>query len=133
MEERTILFIEDDIYISDMLTKYFTGRGYKVLRAFDGDEGLLIISNHDTMAAVDAILLDLLLPGVNGFELLKKLKSDSATQHIPVIIVSNLGDQEHIDETRRLGAVNYIIKANALPRDIVTAVEEALEPPAAEL
>ena len=123
---RTILFIEDDIYISDMLAKYFRDQHYIIECLYDGEEAMQRIGEHEEMASVDIVLLDLLLPNINGFEILKKLKTDPSTKAIPVIIVSNLGDQEHIDEARRLGAVDYIIKANALPRDIVAKVEEVL-------
>ncbi|MDP3735586.1 MAG: response regulator [bacterium] len=123
---RTILFIEDDLYISDMLAKYFRDQQYIAECLYDGEAAMRRVGNREEMTGVDIVLLDILLPNINGFEILKKLKMDPATKTIPVIVVSNLGDQEHIDEARRLGAVDYIIKANALPRDIVTKVEEVL-------
>jgi len=123
---RTILFIEDDIYISDMLAKHFRDQQYVIECLYDGEAAMRRVGNHEEMAGVGIVLLDLLLPNINGFEILKKLKTDAATKAIPVIVISNLGDQEHIDEARRLGAVDYIIKANALPRDIVMKVEEVL-------
>ena len=83
--------------------------------ARDGDEGLRELEKEPP----HLILLDLILPGINGFEVLEKVKGNAKTKDIPVIIVSNLGDKSDIDRGLSLGAEDYLVKANMVPKDIV--------------
>ena len=73
------------------------------------------------------VLLDLVLPGIDGFEVLKQLKADPEISHIPVVILSNLGQKEDIDRGLNLGAKDYLIKAHLTPGEIVEKVKEILK------
>ena len=76
---------------------------------------------------IDLILLDIILPDVDGFQLLDEFKKDDATKDIPVIIVSNLGQKEEIEKGKERGAVDYIIKSNTIPGEILKKVENILK------
>lgn len=97
---KTIAIIDDDVYIGDMLEEILTKEGYGILRAYSGTEALLLLSSKTP----DLILLDLMLPGLSGEELLKKIKD------IPVVVVSAKIDVEHKVELLLGGAVDYITK-----------------------
>ena len=74
----------------------------------------------------DLILLDLLLPNIDGFEVLERVKADQSLGSIPVIIISNLGQKEDIERALKLGAVDYMVKAQFTPAEIIKRVKEAL-------
>ncbi len=115
---QNILIIEDDSFLRELLKKKLGSFGFGVLEAIDGDKGMKRAREDKP----DLILLDLLLPTTDGFEVLSKLKQDEATSAIPVIILSNLGQKEDIDRCLTLGATDYLIKAQSTPDDIVAKV-----------
>jgi len=90
------------------------------LYASNGDEALALAATE----MPDIILLDILLPGMSGYDVLEKLKSDTATKHIPVVILSNFGQKEDIAKGKALGAVDYLVKANNSLDAIVAKVRE---------
>src|SRR3990167_6580283 len=92
MDQKTILLVEDDQILVRMYTRKFEKEGYKVLSAFDGEAGLTTLQGASP--APNIILLDVMLPKINGFELLGKIKSDPSTKEIPVILLTNLGGGE---------------------------------------
>ena len=119
----TILFVEDDPLIGDMLRQKLAEKQYTILSA---------LSERDIDAAleaqsVDLILLDILLPDLNGFSVLKKVKEDPRYKDIPVLIISNLGQREDIERGMAGGAADYIIKAHTYPSEIVKKVETLLK------
>ena len=114
-ENRKILIIEDDIFLSELMSKKLVEEGFKIINAVDGEEGLIKANDE----APDLILLDLILPGIDGFKVLAQLKEDPKTGSIPVIILSNLGQREDIEKGFELGAVDYLIIAHFTPDDIV--------------
>jgi len=103
-----ILIIEDDEVLLRALYVLFHDNNYTIATATDGDTGVAMARRLKP----DVILLDLLLPKMNGFDVLKNLKSDPALKKIPVIILSNLGDTGDIERAKSLGADDYYIKAN---------------------
>lgn len=115
---KNILIVEDDILLVDLLEYKFAASGYRVERAFDADAARLLLAKN----SFDIILLDLVLPGVDGFSFLAELKRDERLKNIPVVIISNLGQQEEIAKGMHLGAADYIIKANISPAEIVQKV-----------
>lgn len=123
MEKITILQIEDDAFLAQIYARKLESFGFEVLVAGSGEEGLKIISK-ETPAC---ILLDILLPGIDGYEVLEKLKSDSATSNIPVIIVSTMGQREDIEKAKSMGAVGYMIKSHISPGDVANKVKEILQ------
>lgn len=122
MKQR-ILVIEDDAFLASLILRALEKVDFDVKLALDGEEALEKIEKQ----IPDFILLDLILPGIDGFELLKKLKKSSRTKQIPVIILSNLGSQNEIKKGLKLGAEAYLIKANILPEEMVKKVKEILQ------
>ncbi|OGY78457.1 MAG: hypothetical protein A3B74_02040 [Candidatus Kerfeldbacteria bacterium RIFCSPHIGHO2_02_FULL_42_14] len=118
-----VLIIEDDTFLHELSKKKFIQQGYEVISAFNGEEGKRKIQQKFP----DIILLDLLLPEMDGLDLLKELKENRATQHIPVVIVSNYSDRERVQKGLALGASDYIIKAHFTPDEIVQKVNTLLK------
>lgn len=107
----SVLFIEDDPEIAHMYKLKLEIDGYAVAVAPDGEEGL----RQARAARPDLIFLDIRLPRADGFRVLEELRADTATKDIPVVILSNFGEQEQIDRGLRLGALEYLIKAETAP------------------
>ncbi|MFH0819990.1 MAG: response regulator [bacterium] len=117
-----ILLIEDDVFLSNIYSKKFESEGFEMLIALDGEKGLkLALSKEPAL-----ILLDLLLPGLNGFEVLKVLKKDEMAKKIPVILLTNLSQKEDIEKGLALGADDYLIKTHFMPSEIVEKVKKFL-------
>ena len=121
-EKIKILLIEDDYFLSGIYLKKFELEGFEIIAARNGDEGLSFAKSKKP----DIILLDILLPRQDGFNVLKGLKEDSATKSIPVLIISNLSEEENIRKAFGLGAVDYLIKSNFLPSEVIDKVKKAL-------
>ena len=118
-----ILVIEDDKFLKDLLIKQLEESGYAVADAMDCEEGLKQAKDEKP----DLILLDLVLPGRSGFEFLKEAKEDlSEIKNIPVLILSNLGQEEDIRKGIDLGAEDFLIKAHMVPLEIVERIKETL-------
>lgn len=117
-----ILLVEDDQFLSSILRDHLRLNGYEVECAFDGDMAVRrAIENH-----FDAILLDILLPQKDGFEVLAMLKSLAATKEIPVIVISNLSDQGSVDRMKQGGAYSYLVKAHVTPDLVRDEIKKAL-------
>jgi DNA-binding response OmpR family regulator len=113
-----IVLVEDDIFVSKAYIFFLTNAGYDVTHVDNGLEVLDTVKK----AKPNIILLDLIIPGLNGFEVLAKLKK-SAHKKIPVVVVSNLGQESDEQLCRSLGAVDYIIKSNVGIHDVIERVE----------
>lgn len=118
-----ILVIEDDKFLRKVIEKKLLGEGHKIVEALDGESGVQAAQEQNP----DLILLDLVLPEMDGFETLKRIKKDKKTFKIPVIILSNLGEKENINKGLKLGAVDYLIKAKLDPGQIMARVQVVLE------
>ena len=117
-----ILLVEDDQFLSSILRDHLRLNGYEVECAFDG--GMAVkraIENH-----FDLILLDILLPEKDGFEVLTTLKSMAATKQIPVVVISNLSDQGSIERMKQGGAYSYLVKAHVTPDLVRDEIIKAL-------
>ncbi|HZX50183.1 MAG TPA: response regulator [Candidatus Paceibacterota bacterium] len=114
-----VLLVEDDTILSDALERKFVEKKYTVLKALNAALARRVLEEHE----VDVILLDLVLPDEHGLSFLRQLKKNDATKDIPVIITSNLGQQEEIDEGLKAGAVDYIVKTNTVPGEIFEKVQ----------
>jgi CheY-like chemotaxis protein len=119
---KTLLIVEDDPLMSRMYQKIFKFEGYDVITAADGEDGLLQVKNTKP----NLVLLDIMMPKMNGLQVLEKLKSDPATKSIPVIILTNLAGQQDADKALSLGAVKYIIKSEYEPKEVANMVKEIL-------
>ncbi|MCL5010914.1 MAG: response regulator [Patescibacteria group bacterium] len=118
-----ILIIEDDTFLRELMKRKTQEAGFEVIESVDGESGVKAAKEQKP----DLVLLDLILPGVNGFEVLAALKEDVATSDIPVLILSNLGQQEDIDKAMRLGAADFMIKAHFTPNEIVEKAKQILK------
>jgi len=118
----SVLVVEDDQFLRDLIVKKLEAEGLEIIQAIDGEEGLRLIREKKPAL----VLLDLILPGIDGFEVLKQAKSDPAIKDIPIIILSNLGQKDDIDRGFELGAKDYLIKAHFTPGEIVQKVKQAL-------
>jgi len=121
---KKILIIEDDEFLSDMYQTKFNAEGYEVTSAMDGEEGLRVLENDDNKPAL--ILLDIVMPKMDGIEVLEKIKKMENVKNIPVIMLTNLGQKEEIDKAMEKGAANYLIKANYTPSEIVERVKDMM-------
>lgn len=120
---KKILIIEDDKFLRDLIVQKLVKDGYEVAEAIDGEKGLVSAKEEKP----DLILLDLILPGIDGFEVLSSVKGDPATSSIPVIVLSNLGQSEDVERSLRLGAKSYMIKAHFTPAEIITKIKEIIK------
>jgi len=114
---RSILIIEDDFPILELYGYVLRQEGYEVLTAETGEDGLKVARLRP-----DLILLDIMLPVVDGIEVLRRLKASSETSHIPVIILTNLGQEAVIKQGFAAGADEYLMKFQHQPQDIVKEV-----------
>lgn len=118
-----ILLIEDDPFIREMyIAKIEQEKDYKVIEANNGELGLQKTEEENP----NLILLDVVLPKMDGFSVLKQLKQNQKTKDIPVIILSNLGHKSDIDKGFSLGAKEYIIKSHFTPSEILKKIKEIL-------
>lgn len=119
-QSRRILLIEDDLMLVQLLErKLLQQKKYDVHKAFDVLQARASLDQYGT----DIILLDIVLPGTDGFTFLNELKGDPKWKHIPVIIMSNLGQQEEIKRGMESGAVDYVVKAHTNPQEIIEKIE----------
>jgi len=119
---KKILLIEDDKFLRELMNKKLLTLGYEVVSAADGESGLVMIKESKP----DVVLLDLILPGINGFEVLEKAKQDPEIANIPVVILSNLGQGEDIEKGLALGAKDFLVKAHFTPQEIVNKLKNIL-------
>jgi CheY-like chemotaxis protein len=118
----SVLVVEDTELLRRIYTDKLSQEGYKVFQAADGLECLNIVRTQ----TLDLILLDLVMPRMSGLEALEALKRDPRTKNIPVIILSNLGQDTDIQRGLDLGAVDYLIKNAAKPADVSAKIESTL-------
>ncbi len=117
-----ILLAEDDRFLRKAAEATLRQRGFTVVTAVDGEDALRLARTD----VPDLILLDLIMPKLQGFEVLRALKQDPATAHIPVIVLSNLGQAQDVQQTMEGGAVAYFVKANLSLQTLANRVEEVL-------
>lgn len=119
---KKILFVEDEEALQRAMGDALTNKGYKLMKALDGEIGLAAAIKEQP----DLILLDLVLPKKNGFEVLGELKKDPATKNIPVIVLTNLEGSNDVEQALSLGAMTYLVKANYNLEDILGKIERVL-------
>jgi len=118
-----VLLVEDDEYLVSIYATKFELEGFGVIKAADGVAGLKAAENE----LPDLILAYILMPKMNGFELLQELKKNPKTKKIPVVILSNLGQKEDIEKGLKLGAADYIIKVHLTPTEIFERVTKLIK------
>lgn len=117
-----ILLIEDDEPIRTLYTRQFELEGFVIEGVEKGNEGL----DEAFKNKYDIILLDILLPNINGLEILKRLKENESTKSIPVILLSNLAQDDIIKQGLALGAVTYLVKSTYTPKQILEETKKYL-------
>ncbi len=117
-----ILVVEDDKFLREMITRKLDRENYEVVQAVDGEEGEEKIKEERP----DLVLLDLILPGIDGFTVLERVKQDPEVKDIPVIILSNLGQKSEVERGLSLGAIDFLIKAHFTPGEIIEKIQETL-------
>jgi len=119
---KTILFVEDEFTLQKTLGEVLTKEGYQVISALDGEIGLRMAKEKKP----DLILLDLILPKMNGFEVLKKIKEDGEIKDIPIIVLTNLEGMEDIQKALELGAATYLVKANYGLEEVLEKIKKTI-------
>ena len=114
-EQKKILVVDDESPVREIYSKEFSKAGYKVVLAVDGEEGLLKAGKD----LPDLILLDVMLPKMSGIDVLKALKKNELTKKIPILMLSNLGEEHIIKEGFGFGADGYLLKVSYTPSQVV--------------
>jgi len=122
-EKIKILLVEDDTFLLDMYSTKFELEGFAVLTAEDGKKGLEVAKKENP----DIILLDILMPKMDGFAVLDELKKNPDTEKIPVILLTNLGQKDDVKKGFEKGAVGYLIKAHFMPSEVVDKIKKILK------
>jgi len=120
---KKILVIEDDRFLRELIARKLLDDGFVIIEAVDGGEGMKKVKEEKP----DLILLDLILPGIDGFEVLSQIKKDENLKSIPVVILSNLGQKEEVEKGLKMGAVDYLIKAHFTLGEIIEKIKNILK------
>ena len=118
-----ILIVDDDAFLSGIYATKLDLEGFQVVTAHDGEEGIKMALKE----LPDLILLDVLMPKLDGFEALKRIKAEPTIKDIPVIMLTNLGQKEDIEKGIEDGAVYYLIKAHFVPAEAVAKIKKVLK------
>ncbi|MCX6761763.1 MAG: response regulator [Candidatus Moranbacteria bacterium] len=118
-----ILIVEDEPILNKALTEFLTEAGFEILNAFNGDEAVKIAQTKK----VDLILLDIVLPKKDGYEVLDELKKDPRIAKTPIVLLTNLESMENIEKAFDRGATTYLVKSNYKLEEIVGKIKEVLE------
>lgn len=119
---KKVLWVEDDSFLGDILAAKLTTEKCSLLYAKDGEAALKLIETNTP----DIVLLDLVLPGISGFDVLEQLKKNDKTKNIPVIILSNLAQESDLERAKKLGAFKHFIKASIDPINIIREISSTL-------
>jgi len=122
-KKKKILLIEDDTFLSHMYELKFVAEGFDVSVAHDGLEGLEMVKKN----MPDIILLDIILPKMDGWDFLKKLRADLAASTPPVILLTNLGQSNDVKKGMSMGVVDYLIKAHFTPSEVVQRIKQVFK------
>lgn len=121
-KKKYILLIEDDEFLAELYATKLNLEGFEVGLAVDGKKGLRMIKEKKP----DLLLLDIILPKLDGFELLKIMKADRELKDIPVILLTNLSQKDEVKRGLALGADDYLIKAHFMPSEVVKKIKQTI-------
>lgn len=119
MDKKRILIVEDDNFVAEVYLAKLSEMGYETVLAQNGEEGLAELKK----GKIDLILLDILMPIMNGIEMLEEVKKNEEWKNIPVILLTNIGEKESIQKVREMGVKNYLIKSHFTPAEVIEKVE----------
>ncbi|OGZ45081.1 MAG: hypothetical protein A3J54_04365 [Candidatus Ryanbacteria bacterium RIFCSPHIGHO2_02_FULL_45_13b] len=117
-----LVIVEDDKFLRDLIVRKLSREGFLVWEAKTGEEGLRILQESPPQL----VLLDILLPGMSGYEVLEAMQKNEKLKSIPVVILSNLGQKEEVERAESLGAKDFLVKAKYTPGEIVTRIKDIL-------
>ncbi len=120
--KKNILLAEDDRFISKAYKAGLEKAGFEVIPAYDGVEALKKIKEKEP----DLVLLDIVMPEKNGFEVLEEMKMNKGMKNIPVVIISNLGQESDIKKGKELGVLDYLVKTDHSMKEVVEKVKYCL-------
>ena len=123
MDKKKILIVEDDIFIRDIYEVRFNQEGFEVMSA---ENGLVAMEKLEQGATPNIILLDILMPHMDGMQVLRKIKASDLWRDIPVIMLTNISEKEKINEGMDLGVNDYLIKSHFTPSEVVQKVNTLL-------
>lgn len=115
-----IFVVEDDKFISNAYKEKFSSEGYNVITAFNGEEAIKYLSKN----IPDVVILDIVMPIKNGFEVLKYIRKEKRLNKVPVIVASNLGEDQYIVKAKEMGANDYILKSELTLSDVVQKINK---------
>ena len=118
-----ILLIEDEEMLANMYEVKFKNEGFELIKALDGSTGLEMAKT----VKPDFILLDVIMPKMDGFSVLRALREDAKTKDLPVMLLTNLGQDEDVKKGKELGVVGYLVKANVTTDEIVSVLKQAVK------
>ncbi|MFO0718877.1 MAG: response regulator [Candidatus Paceibacterota bacterium] len=119
---KKVMWVEDDQFLSDLISRKLSKQGCKLLYAGTGEDALKVLETE----VPDIILLDILLPGINGFDVFEQMKNNPRVKDVPVIVLSNFSQQSQIDRAKQLGAARFLIKATIVLDDLVKEIVAVL-------
>ncbi len=122
MEKKKVIFVEDDAFLSQIFTKALDLAGYDVISVSSGEECLKIAEREKP----DLFLLDIILPHMDGYELMEELQKNENLRQLPILVITNLSNKEDVDKTKAMGVAGYLIKAHTLPEDVVAKIQSIL-------
>ncbi len=122
LDGKKVVWVEDNQFFNRIIQRKLSTTKCVFFNATEGEEALRIISKE----MPDIVMLDIILPGMDGFEILRRIKSDPKIKHIPIILLSNLGQASDIEKGESLGAVRFIVKAAITPNEIIDQIKEVL-------
>lgn len=117
-----LVIVEDDKFLRDLIVRKLSKEGFLIKEAATGEEGIEVLREDPPQL----LLLDILLPGMSGYEVLEAMRKDEKLKSIPVVMLSNLGQKEEVERAESLGAKDFLIKAKYTPGEIVTRIKEIL-------
>lgn len=117
-----VLLVEDDAFLSSIVFGRLQKEGYNIRLAKDGEQALVEVEKE----IPDIVLLDLIMPGISGFQVLEKVKTDTKTKDVSVVIFSNLGQDHEIERGKKLGADDFLVKAESTPGVVIEKISEIL-------
>lgn len=123
LDGKVVMWVEDDQFLSDLISRKLSTQGCKLVYARTGEDALKTLET----TLPDVIILDILLPGISGFDVLEKIKSDDRVKRIPVIILSNFSQNSEIDRGKKLGASRFLVKASIVLDDLVRELQAVLK------
>ena len=118
----SILLVEDDAFLARIYATALEAQGFRVSLASNGEDGLKLVEREKP----DMIILDILLPQMDGYEFLESVKNNQLSANIPVLVLSNLGQKEDVDKAMQLGASRYLIKAHSMPQNVIRNIKDIL-------